>query len=124
VSLFADSIDFLEDASVNLLIVAALGMTLAWRARVGICCIRPPNHRSPSEPPPTTKVLPARNSFFRVLWNRSPFPVVVGDRGAVNKCWIPFSRQTRSNNTSPLPGPNAYNHHDDVASAAGRPAGD
>jgi Co/Zn/Cd efflux system component len=36
VSLLADSIDFLEDASVNLLIVAALGMTLVWRARVGM----------------------------------------------------------------------------------------
>ena len=36
VSLLADSIDFLEDASINLLIVAALGMTLVWRARVGM----------------------------------------------------------------------------------------
>jgi Co/Zn/Cd efflux system component len=36
VSLLADSIDFLEDASVNLLIVAALGMTMVWRARVGM----------------------------------------------------------------------------------------
>jgi len=36
VSLLADSIDFLEDASVNLLIVAALGMTLIRRARVGM----------------------------------------------------------------------------------------
>lgn len=32
----------------------------------------------------------------------------VGERGAVNKCRIPFSAQTRSNNTSALdpPGPN------------------
>jgi Co/Zn/Cd efflux system component len=36
VALLADSIDFLEDASVNLLIVAALGMSLVWRARVGM----------------------------------------------------------------------------------------
>lgn len=36
VSLFADSIDFLEDASVNLLIVVALGWSAAWRARVGM----------------------------------------------------------------------------------------
>lgn len=36
VSLLADSIDFLEDASVNLLIVAALGMTASTRARVGM----------------------------------------------------------------------------------------
>jgi Co/Zn/Cd efflux system component len=36
VSLFADSIDFLEDASVNLLIAAALAWTATARARVGM----------------------------------------------------------------------------------------
>lgn len=36
VSLFADSIDFLEDASVNLLIAIALGWTAASRARLGM----------------------------------------------------------------------------------------
>jgi Co/Zn/Cd efflux system component len=36
VSLFADSIDFLEDASVNFLILAALGWNAARRARVGM----------------------------------------------------------------------------------------
>lgn len=36
VSLFADSIDFLEDASVNLLIAAALAWTAKNRARVGM----------------------------------------------------------------------------------------
>lgn len=36
VSLFADSIDFLEDASVNLLILLALRWSLAARARVGM----------------------------------------------------------------------------------------
>jgi Co/Zn/Cd efflux system component len=36
VSLFADSIDFLEDASVNFLILAALGWTARNRARVGM----------------------------------------------------------------------------------------
>lgn len=36
VSLFADSIDFLEDASVNLLILLALGWTLRARARLGM----------------------------------------------------------------------------------------
>lgn len=35
VSLFADSIDFLEDASVNLLILVALGWTARNRVRVG-----------------------------------------------------------------------------------------
>lgn len=36
VSLFADSIDFLEDASVNLLILAALGWSASRRARIGM----------------------------------------------------------------------------------------
>src|SRR4029450_6195141 len=36
VSLFADSVDFLEDASVNFLILAALGWTPRNRARVGM----------------------------------------------------------------------------------------
>lgn len=36
VSLFADSIDFLEDASVNFLIVVAIGWTIRNRARVGM----------------------------------------------------------------------------------------
>jgi Co/Zn/Cd efflux system component len=36
VSLFADSIDFLEDAAVNFLILAALGWSAVMRARVGM----------------------------------------------------------------------------------------
>jgi Co/Zn/Cd efflux system component len=36
VSLFADSIDFLEDASVNFLVLFALGWTARWRATVGL----------------------------------------------------------------------------------------
>jgi Co/Zn/Cd efflux system component len=36
VSLFADSVDFLEDASINLLILAALGWTARSRARLGM----------------------------------------------------------------------------------------
>lgn len=36
VSLFADSVDFLEDASVNLLILAALGWSARNRSRVGM----------------------------------------------------------------------------------------
>src|SRR6267378_830214 len=36
VSLFADSIDFLEDASVNLLIALALGWSATGRARLGM----------------------------------------------------------------------------------------
>jgi Co/Zn/Cd efflux system component len=37
VSLFADSVDFLEDALVNILIFAALGWTAINRARLGMC---------------------------------------------------------------------------------------
>ncbi|HET6157272.1 MAG TPA: cation diffusion facilitator family transporter [Dongiaceae bacterium] len=37
VSLFADSIDFLEDTSINLLILMALGWSLRARSRVGMC---------------------------------------------------------------------------------------
>jgi Co/Zn/Cd efflux system component len=36
VSLFADSVDFLEDASINLLIAVALGWSAANRARLGM----------------------------------------------------------------------------------------
>ncbi len=36
VSLFADSIDFLEDAAINFLIFAALGWSMAKRAKVGM----------------------------------------------------------------------------------------
>ena len=36
VALFADSVDFLEDASINFLIFAALGWSAARRARVGM----------------------------------------------------------------------------------------
>lgn len=36
VSLFADSVDFLEDASVNLLIAVALGWSMRARARLGM----------------------------------------------------------------------------------------
>ena len=36
VALFADSVDFLEDTSLNLLILAALGWTAARRARLGM----------------------------------------------------------------------------------------
>ena len=39
VSLFADSIDFLEDASVNFLIAIALGWSAANRARLGMALV-------------------------------------------------------------------------------------
>jgi hypothetical protein len=39
------------------------------------------------------------------LCQRSILPVVVGDLGAVRICVIPLSRQIRSNNTGPGPGP-------------------
>jgi hypothetical protein len=40
------------------------------------------------------------NSVRRVRWNRSILPVVVGERGAVRRCSMPFSRQIRSKRTS------------------------
>jgi hypothetical protein len=40
------------------------------------------------------------SSCCRVWWNRSTFPVVVGDRGLVFRATMPFSRQIRSNITS------------------------
>lgn len=36
VALFADSVDFLEDGAINLLILAALGFTMAQRAKLGM----------------------------------------------------------------------------------------
>lgn len=36
VALFADSIDFLEDASINILVAFAIGWTVSARARVGL----------------------------------------------------------------------------------------
>jgi Co/Zn/Cd efflux system component len=45
VALFADSIDFLEDATVNLLVLVALGWTAARRRIVGVflaCCLMVP----------------------------------------------------------------------------------
>lgn len=39
VSLFADSVDFLEDASVNFLILAAIGWSMKNRARVGMALV-------------------------------------------------------------------------------------
>ena len=48
---------------------------------------------------------PFRNSRRSVLCHRSTFPVVVGDRGAVRRWLMPFSRQIRSKSTSPVPGP-------------------
>jgi hypothetical protein len=51
------------------------------------------------------KTLPDKNSLRRVLWDRSTLPVVVGERGAVSRCLIPFSLHMRSKSTSPVPGP-------------------
>lgn len=36
VALFADSVDFLEDASVNLLVLVGIGMAAGWRRALGI----------------------------------------------------------------------------------------
>ena len=46
------------------------------------------------------KTRSVRNSVRIARWNRSIFPVVVGDLGWVSRCSIPFSRHTRSKSTS------------------------
>lgn len=61
VSLFADSIDFLEDASVNLLILLALGWTLAARARTGMALA-------------AIMLVPAA-AFLWTLWQKIQLPV-------------------------------------------------
>jgi hypothetical protein len=43
---------------------------------------------------------PSRSSRRIVPWNRSIFPVVVGERGLVSRVRMPFSLQIRSNMTS------------------------
>lgn len=61
VSLFADSVDFLEDASVNLLILLALGWSAAARARVGMALAG-------------ILLLPAL-AFLWALWQKWQLPV-------------------------------------------------
>ena len=40
---------------------------------------------------------------LQLRWNRSSLPMVVGERGFLSRCVMPFSRQIRSNITSPPP---------------------
>jgi hypothetical protein len=47
------------------------------------------------------KTVPSRHSCCSVWWNRSTLPVVVGECGLVSRWMMPFSRQIRSNSTSP-----------------------
>ena len=61
VSLFADSVDFLEDASVNLLILLALGWSPVARARVGMALA-------------AILLLPAL-AFLWALWRKWQLPV-------------------------------------------------
>ena len=49
VSLFADSIDFLEDTSINFLILIALGWSARHRSHVGIALRRYINHSRPGD---------------------------------------------------------------------------
>lgn len=61
VSLLADSVDFLEDAAVNFLIAAALGWSVAHRARVGMALAG-------------ILLVPAV-AFLWVLWSKLATPV-------------------------------------------------
>jgi hypothetical protein len=55
-----------------------------------------------TKPEPTAS---SSSSRRRLPWNRSTFPVVVGDRGAVSRWAIPLSRQIPSGpRASPEPG--------------------
>lgn len=57
------------------------------------------------------KNLSRGNSVFVVLWNRSVMPVVVGERGAVRRAVILFSRQICSNSALPGPDPPPAGEH-------------
>lgn len=76
VSLFADSIDFLEDASVNLLILVALGWRARNRARVGMALA-------------AILVVPAAATLW-TAWTKlghplapNPFPLTLAGLGAL-----------------------------------------
>ncbi len=62
VSLFADSVDFLEDTSVNFVILAALGWSAVRRARVGMALGRITGIAG------ADSVSPTRREFYRG-WN-------------------------------------------------------
>ena len=66
----------------------------------GGCSRRPTRRARPARRPGSAKTRSVRNSVRIARWNRSTFPVVVGDRGWVSRCSIPFSRQIRSKSTS------------------------
>ena len=76
VSLFADSIDFLEDASVNLLIALALGWSVARRARLGMVL-------AGILLVPGLATLWALWSKFMVLTPPAPIPLTVTGIGAL-----------------------------------------
>ena len=76
VSLFADSVDFLEDASVNLLIVLALGWSLKARARLGMAL-------AIILLVPGLATLWTAFAKFSVPVPPSPFPLTVAGSGAL-----------------------------------------
>lgn len=76
VSLFADSVDFFEDAAVNFLILVALGWTAVWRARLGMLLA-------------AILLLPAL-AFLWALWSKfnapippAPVPLTITGLGAL-----------------------------------------
>ena len=76
VSLFADCVDFFEDAAVNFLILVALGWTAVWRARVGMLLA-------------AILLLPAL-AFLWALWSKfnapippAPVPLTITGLGAL-----------------------------------------
>jgi Co/Zn/Cd efflux system component len=69
VSLFADSVDFFEDAAVNFLVLVALGWTAVWRARVGMLLA-------------AILLLPAL-AFLWALWSKFNAPIPPAPAGLV-----------------------------------------
>src|ERR1700682_3824431 len=71
VSLFADSVDFLEDASINLLIAVALGWSATRRARAAVLLV------------PSLATLWAAWQKFTALDPPSPIPLSLTGAGAL-----------------------------------------
>ncbi len=67
----------------------------------GGCCSRATHSSSSAWAAASdAKTRSVRNSVRIARWKRSILPVVVGERGWVSRCWMPFSRQIRSKSTS------------------------
>ena len=92
VALFADSVDFLEDGAVNLLILAGLGFSAARRAKLGMLLA-------------AIILVPALATLWTAWHNvttglvpeavpcRSPASEHSSSISSARECWRPFARQ-------------------------------